>query len=293
MSLTTPNAPRAWAPDTYMFEPADAIPEALILELTRRGGTIEGDDPLLRVPYLRDAVAHEVAEGAIIPEETPELGEILIASHKIAIIVPASNEMMRQHDEAAAQEYAASAARSVIAKADHDLLNRAAPTLGTGVDALRGLGSTGLLNNTDIVNVGQLIEDVLDPIVTAIALVESHGGNVSHFVMHPTSWAFLLNMLSLNGGAVTLLGVGATEAPPPRRLYGVPVITSNAMPDAEILAIDKNAIISAVGPVRVDKSDQHYFNKDTAAIRVTFRLGWGITRPDRLMRLRIKPPTTP
>lgn len=42
-TATTVNSAAAWRPDLYEFAPADALPEALILQCTTQAGSVEGD----------------------------------------------------------------------------------------------------------------------------------------------------------------------------------------------------------------------------------------------------------
>jgi hypothetical protein len=40
--------------------------------------------------------------------------------------------------------------------------------------------------------------------------------------------------------------------------------------------------VSAVGPVNIATSDQHYFSSDSIALRATWRIGWNVVRPNRI-----------
>ena len=42
-TATTVNSAAAWRPDLCEFDPADALPEALILQCTTQAGSVEGD----------------------------------------------------------------------------------------------------------------------------------------------------------------------------------------------------------------------------------------------------------
>lgn len=76
------------------FYPAQTIaPDALIFSQTSVGGTISGDGPVARIPYIKDGLdAAIVAEGTRITETDPDLSEMYVHTHKIAILTPISNE---------------------------------------------------------------------------------------------------------------------------------------------------------------------------------------------------------
>jgi hypothetical protein len=54
---TTLTSAKAWAPDLNVFNPSDAVPEALILSHSNVAGVIEGDAPAMRVAYVTDDTA--------------------------------------------------------------------------------------------------------------------------------------------------------------------------------------------------------------------------------------------
>ena len=82
-----------------------------------------------------------------------------------------------------------------------------------------------------------------------------------------------------------MLGAGTNEVE--KRLLGIPVLTTNAVPRGELLVVDKNAIVSAVGDVKVATSADYYFNSDSIALRVTWRFGANLIHPDRVARLTV------
>jgi hypothetical protein len=45
------------------------------------------------------------------------------------------------------------------------------------------------------------------------------------------------------------------------------------------LVIDRAAVISAVGPIRVDTSSDSAFSSDAVLIRATWRIGWNVVTP--------------
>jgi len=44
-------------------------------------------------------------------------------------------------------------------------------------------------------------------------------------------------------------------------------------------------VLTVYGDVLVARGDQAYFASDVVGMRVTFRCGWGLTRPQRVVSL--------
>src|SRR5699024_2574096 len=65
-----------------------------------------------------------------------------------------------------------------------------------------------------------------------------------------------------------------------KRLLGVEVVTSAAVPEGQLIVVDQNAIASAVGPFEVFQSEHQYFEYDSIAIRATWRIGWAVQHAD-------------
>lgn len=276
MTLTTNSSAIAWRPDVTVFEPADVVPEAIIMQASTVAGQIEGDAPAVRVAYVDDAAATFTAEGAEIDESEPELDEALVYTGKITQLVRLSNEQFRQQNTAA--ELSKSTQRAIIKKANEAFLTQAAPAPGTNTPP------AGLLN-IDGTESGAAVDENLDALIDLIAALEGNGSSPSQIILDPTGWATLRKLKTGTGAATTLLGAGTTDAE--RRLLDLPVIVSNAMPAGEGLVIDRGAIVSAAGQVNVARSEHLYFNSDSIALRATWRIGWNIVRPDRIGKFTI------
>jgi hypothetical protein len=54
------------------------------------------------------------------------------------------------------------------------------------------------------------------------------------------------------------------------------------VPEGIGFVIDKNAIMSAVGSIKVATSDERYFDSDSIGVRATWRLGHAVVRPERI-----------
>ena len=87
----------------------------------------------------------------------------------------------------------------------------------------------------------------------------------------------------------SLLGAGVNDAVP--RLLGLPLVVSNALTDSYAgLVIDKSAVVSAVGPVKVSTSEHTFFTADSVGLKCTWRFGHTVPRPDRVGKFSVAAP---
>jgi HK97 family phage major capsid protein len=270
---TTPNSPKAWAPDLTAFVPDDVVPDALILSTANVVGKIEGDEPAIRVPYVADdGVVGFVAEGAEIPDANQEFDEVVVLTGKVAALGKYSFETLAQPE--AARMVVDSLSRNVVKKAN-------AAYLGS-LEA--DPGPTGLLHSVGITDGGE-VEDDLDPLIDAIASIEDDGGTATHIIASPTAWASLSKLKRAADSNESLVGAGVVAAT--RALLGLPVLVTPAMPDGSLLVSDQSAIIGAQSPVRLARSEDAYFSSDAIGVRVTWRLGWKVMHTARVAKLTI------
>ena len=85
----------------------------------------------------------------------------------------------------------------------------------------------------------------------------------------------------------SLPGAGTTDAP--MRLLGLPVIVNRYVHAYSGLVIDRNAVVSAVGPVDIATSEHAAFAADSVLLRATWRLGWACVRPERVGKFTTAP----
>lgn len=273
MTATTVTAARAWAPDVTGFAPLDAVPDALILLTSTVAGSVEGDEPSLRVPYVSDGTAELVAEGAVINVDDPDLDEVIVFTTKASKITKMSRELMAQ--AGSSKLIMTAMRRAVTMKANVAYLTQAAPTGGSTIPA-------GLLNITGITD-GGTIGANLDAVVDAVAGIEATGGTATHVIASPSAWAAIAKKKTGTGSNASLLGAG-TEATI-RMVEGVPVLVTPAMPADGLLVVDSTAIVSAVGQVLVATSADAFFTADSIAARVTWRFGANVVDPARIVKL--------
>lgn len=272
--LTT-NSPAGWRPDRTEYLPDDIIPDALLLQASTVVGGIEGDAPSVRVPYVSgDGSPGFVAEGAEIPDAAQQFSEVVVQTGKIATLGKYSYEVVAQPE--AARMIAESLSRSVIRSAD-------AAFLGNAADAA---GSTGLLHAG--ITTGGNIVDSLDPVVDAIADIEGAYGVASHIIADPTAWATLSKLKKATESNESLIGAGTSAAE--RILLGLPVLVNPSAPVGSVIVMDRRTVVSAVSPVRLTRSDDAYFSSDSVAIRLAWRIGWSVQRPERIVKLTIGSP---
>ncbi|CAJ1578977.1 phage major capsid protein [[Mycobacterium] wendilense] len=268
--ITTSTADYAWRPDQTFFPAPDVVAPALILQTSTVAGSVDGDQPAVRVAFVKDAdSAAYVAEGSPATEDDPDLDELEVRTKKLVRLVNLSSEQFRQTQTAT--QVAESVARDLVSKADNSYI----ADVG---------GPTGLTNVSNIINGGELGNN-LDILVDLIAEIESNGGTPSHIVMHPQAFAEVKKLKTESGSNASLVGAGVTDAVP--MLLSLPVLKSRYIPAGNGLVVDRTAIVSAVGPVSVATSEHALFASDGVQLRATWRIGWGVTRPDRIGKFTV------
>lgn len=273
---TTTTSEYAWRPDQTAFHAADVVPESLILQTSTVAGQIEGDKPSLHVAYVDDADATFTDEADEIDESDPDLAEVLVHTAKITQLVPLSNEQYSQ--EGTAQQLSQSVGRAIVKRADQAYLAQLAPT----PPAVHP--PAGLLHIPDVVE-GEEILDNLDALVDLIAELEAEGSTPSHIVTDPRGWAQLRKLKTGTDYNSSLLGAGTTDAVP--MLLSLPLLVNRWAPPFSGMVLDRTAVVSAVGQVKIATSEHAMFRSDGVLIRATWRIGWNIVRPNRIGKFTI------
>ncbi|RUQ19495.1 phage major capsid protein [Kocuria sp. HSID16901] len=269
VQLTT-NGPKALYPDAT-FTPADIVPDALINQITTPTVPIEGDQPVVRIPYVtEDPTVGFVPEGTEIPASDTQLSELLVSTRKLAVLQPISREAVSYAGTESI--ISNSMRRAVTIKADNALLNN--PD-----------NPTGLLNITGITDAGAMNAADLDVLSDAITTIETHGATTTNIVMDPASWGALRNLKTGKDSAQLLLGNPAEQTS--KQLFGIPVTVSNLMPTGTILALDKNDILSSLGDIQVAKSTDAAFTRDQVLYRVMWRFGFAPIHPERIAKITL------
>jgi HK97 family phage major capsid protein len=267
---TTLNGPKGLYPDAT-FIPNDIVPDALINELTTQTVVIEGDQPVVRVPFVaEDATVGFVAEGELIPTADARLSEVLVHTQKLAVISRMSRESTTY--DSAAEFVSASMARAVTVKANNALLSNES-------------NPTGLIHTPGLIDGGTLADGNLDVLSDAITTIEANGATATHLTMDPKSWGELRKLKTATGSSQLLLGAPADQTD--KRLFGISVIVTPQMPEGTILVSDKSNIVSSAGGIQLTKSAEAYFDRDSYGYRVTWRFGWNVIRPERLAKVTV------
>lgn len=270
--LNTTAGPKGLYPD-QTFLAADVVPDALIYQLATLAGSIEGDEPAIRVPYVKtDPTVGFVPEGDVITPSDPELDELVIRTGKLAVLTRQTNESSAYGP--ASSLAANSMARALTIKGNSALLS----------NATAAGQPTGLLNIAGITDAGTLTTD-LDAIGDAITALEVAGGTATHVIAAPDAWGTIRGLKAATGSNLPLIGAPSDQTD--RRLFGLPVLVSPQMAAGTVLVSDRANIIAAVGQIKLATSDQVYFNSDSLARRATWRIGWEVLDPKRLAKVTV------
>lgn len=265
---TTPTSPAAWRPDITEYLPGDVIPDALILQCATVAGRIEGDAPSVRVPYVvDDGTPGFVKEGDTIADANQAFSEVVVTTDKVATIGKYTYETLAQPEAAAL--VVNSLSRAVTRKANAAFLGNA--TAPKGLAAISGITDGGTLG------------DNLDTLVDAVTGIEAAGGQATHIVASPTAWAAASKLKTGTTSEQPLLGAGVEAGQ--RSVLGVPVLVSADAPDETLIVLDKATVIAATSGIRLARSEDAFFANDVIAVRVTWRLGWAVMHPDRVVKL--------
>lgn len=271
-TLTTTGSAYPWRPDVQAFAANEVLADALVMQTSTIAGTVDGDQPAVRVAFVDDAAsAGYVAENAEIPEDNPDLSEVTVRTRKISRLVNLSSEQFRQ--QMTAEQVSQSVARDLIRKADASYIGDVA-------------NPTGLINTVGTVSGGGVFDN-LDNLIELIATLESNGSTPSHLILDPMGWASFRTMKVGTDFNANLLGAGTEDAVP--RLLTLPVLRSRFIPAYHGLVVDQSAIVSAVGPVQVAVSEHALFSRDAVQLRATWRIGWGVTRPNWIGKFSLEP----
>ncbi len=317
MFKTTPT--KAAFADTNLLPPEEVIREAIALNpyCATPTVTIQGDAPRVRIPYVEtDPTAGVVAEGAEITQTSAALNEIEIATHKVALTIPMTNESLTYTD--ATQLVSTSAANAVTNRVDAMFLSAAADgTAGTpaGLAQLDGLTTETVTDLKD-----------LAPILNVLSKITDHGGEPSALVMRYSVWARLMALTAKDGRP--LIAPDVTSSAEPRlfnvpvifssyaaavmrysvwarlmaltakdgrpliapdvtssaepRLFNVPVIFSSYAAADTVLALSAKDVFVSVSQVEAAVSKDALFTYDSSVMRLVMRFGYGLAHPERL-----------
>lgn len=274
MAINTTSSTKAHAPDVQAFSPEDVIGDALILTASTRVADIEGDEPVVRIPFVdADGDPGFVAEGATIDAADPDTSEKLISTGKIAHRIVLSREQFTQRNMESL--FANAMQRAMVRKADGAFLSQVAPT------APATTPPAGILNQS--VTDGGSVDANLDALVDAVTTVSEDYGTPNLLIASPSSWAHLAKLKTATDSNASLLDHRIDMAQ--MRVVGLPVVVNAAVPSDKLVVMDTSAVLSAVGQLNLAVSDQAEFNSDSYSMRATMRFGSVVTRSERVVVL--------
>lgn len=268
MFKTTPT--KAAFADTNLLPPEEVIREAIALNPYCATPTvaIQGDAPRVRIPYVEtDPTAGIVAEGAEITQTSAALNEIEIATHKVALTIPITNEALTYTD--ATKLVSTSAANAVTNRVDAMFLSAdAAAGAPAGLAKLDGLTTETV---TDIKD--------LSPILTVLSKITDNGGEPSALVMRYSVWARLMALTAKDGRPLIAPDVTSSAEP---RLFNVPVIFSSYAAADTVLALSAKDVFVSASQVEAAVSKDALFTYDSSVMRLVMRFGYGLAHPERI-----------
>lgn len=268
MFKTTPT--KAAFADTNLLPPEEVIREAIALNpyCATPTVTIQGDAPRVRIPYVEtDPTAGVVAEGAEITQTSAALNEIEIATHKVALTIPITNEALTYTD--ATKLVSTSAANAVTNKVDAMFLSAdAAAGAPAGLAKLDGLTTETVTELKD-----------LSPILTVLSKITDNGGEPSALVMRYSVWARLMALTAKDGRPLIAPDVTSSAEP---RLFNVPVFFNSYAAADTVLALSAKDIFVSASQVEAAVSQDALFTYDSSVMRLVMRFGYGLAHPERL-----------
>jgi HK97 family phage major capsid protein len=255
---STTAAGQGWAPNVVSTIPLDdALPDSFLVLHTTFAGTVEGDAPTVRVPFVgADPTASTVAEAATIPLSDVTLDELVISTKKSAVLTKLSNELAAQ--AGAKERIALSLQRALTKKANADYV-------ASLIEESDGFVDAGELGNN------------LDAFVDALADIEANGGEATHIVMNADAWKTISKIKVATGSNQALVAA--------REILGIPVAL-HASADA-IYVTSKADLGSAYSPLRIMASLDRYMDEDALGYRGTVRFGVKPARPNRHAKITL------
>ena len=270
-------------PDSQFIAAREAIPEAIALNqlVATQSVVISGDAPRVNVPYVSvDPTANVVAEGAEITTSSPALNQVSFGTHKIALLVPFSNESLRYED--AVNLITDSAQKALVAQADHLFLAADADTNGilpTGVAKIAAAtDSTAGVTEVTAASKAKTLDAVLD----VLAQTTDKGATPTAIVMRFSTWATLMAITATDGRPLIEPDVTASASP---MLFNVPVLFNSQVPANVILTMSAPDVIVSVSDIAADTDSSAMFTSDSSLMRMTMRIGFGVVKPERLGRV--------
>lgn len=280
MTSSTANYNKAWLPDDFgKLLIATASTMSVAMQITN---VVNTDGNVFRIPTITaEAATAWYAENADIALTDPTAGEEVVTPRKAAGLSKISNELMNDSTPAAKEEIGKSLARSLATGIDAALFGTAD---GTGVPP-KGIGAFADAAVTLTASIGSWAN--VDPFIGAQFKLEAIGARVTSFIANPADAEILAKLKKATGSNEPLLATDATS-PTTRRISGVPLWTSLAIPTGTIYGIDGTRVHTVLrNDVEVEEDKSVYFGSYSTAVRSVARVAFGYPHPKAIARLRL------
>lgn len=237
--------------------------------------TVQRDTPTWR--YLRQSgrtnLAAIVAAGGLKPTSTVGLvpidGALSVFAHMSEPV-----DKFTLSDNASLQRFVAAELLYMLSAAVEEQVLNGAGTAGT----LSGILATGGIQ-VQAYTVGKV-----ETLRAAITALETAGYEASTIVLNPVDWAAIESARSTSGS----FDLGGPIDRAARKVWGVPVVTANALAAGTGVIFDNSSLAVDIGPGGIETrwSDQSgdLFDKNQLKARVEGRFGLDMYQPEAIVK---------
>lgn len=233
--------------------------------------------PSLRIPMLTDLpVAAVVPEGSEYPMSTAGFGEVVVIPPKIGVADDVTREFANDSDPAATTVFANSLAASLAIRVDRGFL---------GTEPVVGLPGLEQIPAT-VIDAGKNWLN-LDALIDGMAAAEAAGTSIDSWIMNPADKTALRKIKVTAGSVQTLISPDQQSANV-TTVLGVPIYATPHCPAGTIYGVPRNRVhlvIREAAEVLTDSS--LFFLSDRIAIKASVRIGWVVTDPKAVARIKI------
>lgn len=230
----------------------------------------------VRLPVVSPSTASWTAEAAEINVSDLPVTEVNVEHHKLAQLVPLSNELLDDSAYPIEQVLSDALVSAVANKIDAAYFSSLA-TAPAGVPS--GLGTVAGVTALTPTAFG------IDSFVEAVIAIEAAGGRPQAIVMGADLASELYRIKSSNGSNEYVLNHDSTSDYR-RTILGIPVVVSDHVAANTAWILDPSAsVLSIRKDVSVEMDSSALFSKDMTAFRVIARVGTGFSRPARIGKI--------
>lgn len=229
-----------------------------------------------RIPTLTgDPDTTWVNEGAEIPVDDADLGEVVVTPRKAAGLTVVSNELAADSSPEATKVIGDRLVQSLRRKVDAAWF---ATATTNGPAGLGGIAATTVYAGAAFGS--------LDPFLEAIAAAQNVGAQLTSFVTHPDTALALGKIKKATGSNEPLLQPDPAK-PTGRIIAGVPVLVSPDAPNTGVVYGIPAAVTFVVvrKDVEVVADASAFFTSDRVAIRAVARIGFGFPHEDAVVKV--------